>query len=185
MPPSRRAQSFVQWLFSTEEECKAAEDAIADLEKAVGQYAKSAAQLTKPAEDIAKKYGHMADEAERAFAAMTKADERSAIGALKTGVDETTASLRGLGAREALLGGNRVVNLLADDFDLTKSAAHSLLLALEAPECCEGAGGAGPGGPARCERILIPRATAQGICRPCLRQPMALWLALLNKQHPS
>lgn len=130
----------VQWLFSTEEGAKTAEDAIADLEKAVGKYAKSAAQLTKPAEDIAKEYGHMADEAERAFAAMTKSDQRSAIGALKTGVEETTASLlRAVGAREALLGGNQGGKyLLADDFDLTKSAAHSLLLALEALSAAKG-----------------------------------------------
>ena len=126
--------ALVQWLFSTEEQAKSAEEAIADLEKAVGQYAKSAAQLTKPAEDIAKQYGHMADEAERAFAAMAKADERDAISKLRVGVEETTGSLlRAVTAREALLGGNQGGKfLLAEDFNLTESAAHSLLSALEA-----------------------------------------------------
>lgn len=132
--------AFVQWLFSTEEEAKSAEDAIADLQKAVGEYAKSAALLTKPAEDIAKEYGHMADEAERAFAAMAKADQRNAINALRVGVEETTGSLlRAVTAREALLGGNQGGKfLLADEFDLTKSAAHSLLVALEALSAAKG-----------------------------------------------
>ena len=125
--------AFTQWLTSAEEEVKSVEDAISDLEGAVDRFAATSGKLTKPPEDAAKAYGHMADEAKRALVAMAKADARAAIAALGDGVDAaTSALLRAATAREALLAGNQGGQyVLAQEFDIAASAAGSLLTALE------------------------------------------------------
>lgn len=125
--------AFAQWLSSAEEDVKSVEDALSDLDSAVDQFAKTGEKLSRPPEEAAKSYGRLADEAQRALVAMAKSDERAAIAALRDGVEATTSALlRAATAREALLAGNRGGRfVLAGDFDIATSAAHSLLLALE------------------------------------------------------
>jgi len=123
---------------STEDAGKAMADTLSDMSSAVDAFVASSDAAAEPMGRLIEKYGRMADEAQRALAALAAADQLAAVDQIKTAIDEVTQSLlQTVTAREALVDGTATRQLI-DEFGMLHSQARALESALGALESAKG-----------------------------------------------
>jgi len=120
------------------DEGKALADTLENMSGAVDTFTSSAAAAAAPMEQLVEKYGRMAEEAQRALAAIAAADQLNAMDAIKQSIDQVTNSLlQTVTAREALADGTSTRQLI-DDYDLLRSQARAVERALGDLEKAQG-----------------------------------------------
>lgn len=123
---------------STEDAGKAMADTLSDMSAAVDAFIASSDAAAEPMGRLIEKYGRMADEAQRALAALAAADQMAAVDQIKTAIDGVTQSLlQTVTAREALVDGTATRQLI-DEFGMLHSQARALESALGALESAKG-----------------------------------------------
>ena len=123
---------------STEDAGKAMADTLSDMSAAVDAFIASSDAAAEPMGRLIEKYGRMADEAQRALAALAAADQLAAVDQIKTAIDGVTQSLlQTVTAREALVDGTATRQLI-DEFGMLHSQARALESALGALESAKG-----------------------------------------------
>ena len=106
--------------FSAGEEARSLSETLDAMDAAVDRFVASTAAASVPLDELKEKYGTLADEAQRALAAMAAADQLQAMAEIKAAIDGVTGSL--LATIPAAVAAREGINArqLAEDFGLAK-----------------------------------------------------------------
>lgn len=124
--------------FSAGEEARSLSETLDAMDAAVDRFVASTADASVPLDELKEKYGTLADEAQRALAAMAAADQLKAMAEIKAAIDGVTGSLlatipAAVAAREGIKA-----RQLAEDFGLAKDEAGALAALLRNLENAQG-----------------------------------------------